>query len=287
MSARTMAWGWHIIFSGVLENKNAAKLVLLRICDRADSDGICWPGHGKTANELRLSKTIVKESIKLFESLNLLTIRHRMSDEGDATSNLYILNLDIQFCAQEAEERSGVGQPVPHPESARGGSASAPPLGQPVPQGGALADPEPKREPVIQKKQQHARARVHAPANAGAAAAEPVKKGKENKAFRIISGVECWSPEDSASAMALADLHGQEAVLDAVKALKDQGIAPVPGRVATALARAAAAARATAASATAAARIAQLERASRARADRDMQELMAMEAHQTSQERDP
>lgn len=234
----------------------------------------------------------------MFQQLNLLQVEHRKCDEGDYISNIYLLNLNFVPPAQgeeTQEEEVVVGHSPPHPRRWPGGGAlSAPPgaraaprVGHSPPQGGAESAPESKREPVIQKKQQHARARVHAPANAGAAAAEPVKKGKENKAFRIISGVECWSPEDSASAMALADLHGQEAVLDAVKALKDQGIAPVPGRVATALARAAAAARATAASATAAARIAQLERASRARADRDMQELMAMEAHQTSQERDP
>ena len=138
MSARTMAWGWQVIFSGILENKNAAKLVLLRLCDRADPDGICWPGHGKTAKELRLSKTIVKESVKIFEEMDLLTIQHRTADEGDPGSNLYRLNLALEFSAAD----EGVGQPVPHPESARGGSATAPPLGQPVPQGGAVADPE-------------------------------------------------------------------------------------------------------------------------------------------------
>lgn len=124
-------------------------------------------------------------------------------------------------------------------------------------------------------------ARACAPANAGAAA-----KGNENKALRIIQGMQCWSEEDAGSAIALAELHGHEAVLDAVKALKGQGLAPVPGRVATALARAAAAARARAASAAAEARLARIDADSRARADRELPEMLAMQARQKRQERD-
>ena len=284
MSARTMAWGWQVIFSGILENKNAAKLVLLRLCDRADPDGICWPGHGKTAKELRLSKTIVKESVKIFEEMDLLTIRRRVDDAGDPGSNLYILNLDLEFSAV-AEE---VGQPVPHPESARGGSATAPPLGQPVPQGGALADPEPKIEPKIKSKSKRARvARAYAPADAGAAAAKPVEKGKEDKARRVWpSGLVSWVPADVTQCMRLEQDVPAGELAAAVAVEREAGRDPLPGRIAARLLRQRQAVQRAAVAEQVEARTARLDAESRARGERDMQELMALQAHQTTQDRD-
>ena len=298
MSARTMAWGWQIVFSGILQNRTSAKLVLLRICDRADSDGICWPGHGKTAKELRFSKTTVKESIKLFEELNLLHKKHRRSEEGDSASNLYILHLDF---IPPHDDAGGVCQPAPHLETEQGGgsasapprSASAPGVGHSAPQGGAQVDPEPKREPVTGSSSTRERERVPAPASAGDAAdaaanrPEATAKANKNKAFRIVDGVSCWGDDDAEMARMLTELHGAAAVQAAAKHLQSQGVASVPSRVAQELRRAAAAARAAEAAARAEARAAAIEAASRRRSEQELAELMALEGIQKRQERDP
>ena len=274
-----MAWGWQIVFSGILQNRTSAKLVLLRICDRADSDGICWPGHGKTAKELRFSKTTVKESIKLFEELNLLHKKHRRSEEGDPSSNLYILHLDfIPPHSPHLETEQGGGSASAPPRS-----ASAPGVGQPAPQGGALSDPEPKIEPTKKQQQQSARARV----DAGAAAAKLNKKDKENKALRIVHCVHAWNQDDVLVTLALAAQHGIEAVQAAAKTLQNQGIAPLPGRVAQELQRRAGAAAAASAAAAAEARAARIDAQSRERAERDIAELMAIQRNQQRQESDP
>ncbi|WP_297920073.1 hypothetical protein [Metallibacterium sp.] len=128
--------------------------------------------------------------------------------------------------------------------------------------------------------------RVPAP-DAGAAAAEPAEKGnKKTKAFRIIAGVECWTPEDPATTAALISQHGVDAVASVVAALHALGIAPLPGRVAKELQRRASAALAAKAHVAAEERTAKLDAESRRRGDRDMQELMALQANQSKQERD-
>lgn len=292
-----MAWGWQVIFSGILENKNAAKLVLLRLADRADPEGVCWPGHNKTARELRISKTIVKDSIKIFEQLNLLHKKHRWSEDGDSTSNLYILNLNFVPAGNE-EEDEGVGQPASHLQTKQGGgstsdpplSVSAPGVGQPAPQGGAQVDPEPKKEPVTISSSTRA-ARGPAPAGAGAsdaaAAEEPIVKAHPNKALRLIHGVACWVPEDERAVAALLELFGQLALEAASATVLASGATPLPSRVLAALQARASEAQERQQREQAEARVARLEAASRARAERDLAELMALRDNQASHEHEP
>ena len=280
MSARAMAWAWDIIRSGIFENRHAAKLVLLRLADRADPEGKCWPGHQRTALDLCVSKTIVKESIRLLISYELLHSESRKSEDGDFATNLYFLHLSFAISPRGGAPEGGAASAPP-------GAASAPGVGRPPPQGGAAAAPESKRESNNGSSSTRD-ARVPAPASAGAAAnsSEATEKANENKALRIVHGVNCWTPDDMAVALALVELNGSDAVLAAAKNLQNQGIAPLPGRVAQDLTRRASAAAAAEAAARAAARCEQIERASRARVDRELAEMMALQAAETSQERD-
>ncbi len=292
MSAQTMAWGWSIIHSGILENKTAAKLVLLKLADRADPEGRCWPGHQRTARDLSLSKTVVKESIRMFQQLNLLQVEHRKCDEGDYISNIYLLNLNFVPPAQgeeTQEEEVVVGHSPPHPRRWPGGGAlSAPPgaraaprVGHSPPQGGAESAPESKREPVIQKKQQHARSRVPSPASAGDAA-----ENKE-KARRVRqSGLVTWYPDDAVECESLERQTPASELAAAVAAERGVGRDPLPGRVAARLLQQRQATQNAADAEQVEARLARLDAESRARGARDMQELMALKAHQTTQDRD-
>lgn len=137
------------------------------------------------------------------------------------------------------------------------------------------------------KQKQHARSRVPAPADAGDAAAESVTKGKENKTFSIVHGIGCWTPQDVQTAEELVQQHGREAVLDVVGAMHALGIAPLPGRVAKELQQRVAATRASQERAVAEARMERIDEASRQRALRDMEAMMALQANQEPKGRDP
>jgi hypothetical protein len=138
--------------------------------------------------------------------------------------------------------------------------------------GGRTPIETPRAQPKEKQQQQHALAR--APAYAGAAAAK-AEKVKQNKALRIVHGIHCWSEDDTHTAEALVATHGLEAVQRAVAAIIVLGHIPLPGRVALELQRLAGEAQAACRERLAADRLAQLEAASRARAEAEMAELMS------------
>lgn len=90
MSARAAAWAWQILPSLSVPGE---KLVLLRLADRADPAGKCWPGHEKTAADLGISETTVKNAIRGLESAGLIQIERQKIGGRDAT-NIYHLQID-------------------------------------------------------------------------------------------------------------------------------------------------------------------------------------------------
>lgn len=88
MSAKATFWVWKII-----ENLNSTqKLVLLRLADHANEDGIAWPGKDSLARSCCMSKRTVDQAITHLEGLQLITIQKRISDSGKQGSNVYALN---------------------------------------------------------------------------------------------------------------------------------------------------------------------------------------------------
>src|SRR5438067_12343828 len=63
--------------------------VLARYADRVT--GICYPCIGTIAKKLKLARTTVKKYLKILYKVDLITIIHRMSPDGDSTSNSYML----------------------------------------------------------------------------------------------------------------------------------------------------------------------------------------------------
>lgn len=253
MSAAAMAWAWKKMAG--LDLPAASKLVLLRLADRADPEGKCWPGHERTARDLNLSKSSVKSAIRLLASRGLLTIESRTGPTGTDAANLYHLALLVDGEGSNSD---------PSRQKAGGRGQILPPGGvKTLAMEGAGFDPEPRAEP--QKQQQHA----------------------ASKQFTIRNGVECWTAEDQTTAAALVKQHGVDAVASVASALSSLGIGPVPGRVAQELQRRAAAALEAKARTGAEERSARLDAESRRRAELEMAELLALKANQTSQERDP
>src|SRR6516162_11027125 len=63
--------------------------VLSRYADR--KTGVCFPGIGTIASKLHLGRTTVKKYLKILYNVDLITILHRVSPDGDPTSNSYML----------------------------------------------------------------------------------------------------------------------------------------------------------------------------------------------------
>ena len=124
-------------------------------------------------------------------------------------------------------------------------------------------------------------ARVHAPADAGAAAAPTIKARRVR-----VSGLVTWYPEDVGESEILELQTPSSELESAVAAEHAAGRDPLPGRVACRLLLQRQAAQSAAAAEQVEARTARLDAESRARGERDMQELMALQPHQTTQDHD-
>ena len=91
-----MNWAWGI------ELPPALKLVLLKLADRANDDGECWPGNASIAKACCIGERTLIRYIAQLEELGLLAIKRRHDDEGKRTTNSYLLDLDGSLSAKLA-----------------------------------------------------------------------------------------------------------------------------------------------------------------------------------------
>ncbi len=141
MSSRASAWAWEQIATGRLPGGPSVALVLLKLSDRADPEGRCWPGHETTAKDCAVSKTSAKAAIAALAEHGLLQVeRHQVA--GRDTSNTYLLLLPPR-----AEEP--------------GEGANSDPRGSIYTPRGTNADPESKRRNLKEeRKRERTRART-------------------------------------------------------------------------------------------------------------------------------
>ena len=90
MSAKASAWAWSII-DGL---KSAEKLVLLRLADHANDQGVCWPGKDSLAVMCCMSKRTVDFAIETLAARHLISVVKRTTETGKNRSNVYELHLD-------------------------------------------------------------------------------------------------------------------------------------------------------------------------------------------------
>lgn len=113
MSAEATAWAWRVIRAVSSDGTGiglAARMVLLKLADRADDRGVCWPGHEKTAMDCGLSEVGARKAALELEARGLLKVERRMDSSGRNLSNRYTLPLSLLF-----------GPPPPPPNSGCGG----------------------------------------------------------------------------------------------------------------------------------------------------------------------
>ena len=138
-----------------------------------------------------------------------------------------------------------------------------------------------------ESKQKSSTRASRVPARAGAAAASSAAR-IQSKARRVrASGLVTWYPEDEVESEILELQTPPSELAAAVAAEQAAGREPVPGRVACRLLQQRQAEQRAEAAEQAERRAAAIQAASRRRGDRDMAELMALNANQSVQVRDP
>ena len=76
----------------------AALLVLLRLADRADASGRCYPGASSLASDTRMTVRSVRNALASLQQLGVLEVETR---GGGVTSNRYRLNLCVESTSEE------------------------------------------------------------------------------------------------------------------------------------------------------------------------------------------
>lgn len=102
MSLRCICW----VFDQLREGRGpsaSSSLVLLKLADRANDDGICWPGKERIGDDVGLSEETVRKSIKSLEAVGLVIVERRKDSAGRDLPNLYHLPLNAHHLPQRGE----------------------------------------------------------------------------------------------------------------------------------------------------------------------------------------
>ena len=92
MSIRAMNWAWEQARHQDLSD--AAILILLRIADHADTEGVCWPGNARIAEYTNKSERTVERTKARLIELGLLSVVTRGKTGGGRGRDLLVLHLE-------------------------------------------------------------------------------------------------------------------------------------------------------------------------------------------------
>ena len=90
---------------GMDDINQSEMLLLLALCDRANDDGICWPGQLSLAKKCGVTDRTIRRTLKSLESKNLLEITSRQGEGEGRKTNIYKVTL-----GEQPDKLSG-GQP--------------------------------------------------------------------------------------------------------------------------------------------------------------------------------
>ena len=151
-----MSWAFEKIVPNLPDQ--VEKLVILRLADRADPAGVCWPGHNRTAADLNVSVRSVQTAVKRLSEIGLLKLGER-----PGTSSLIFLALDsvvpteLAAAGKKKQKLKKGGEAISPPLQASRGEAISPEgRSQFTPRGEAISPKspsEPKKEPPPQAKE--------------------------------------------------------------------------------------------------------------------------------------
>ena len=87
MSVEAESWAWKQKVS------STEKIVLVRLANRSDEHGVCWPGQKGIAEDCSLSRETVNRAIKHLVELKILETIPRQDALGRPMSNYYRLRV--------------------------------------------------------------------------------------------------------------------------------------------------------------------------------------------------
>lgn len=94
MSIRCMVWAFDLLSKGRVPGGASTALVLLKLADRANDDGTCWPGIDTLGRDICLSRRTVERALSELVLGGLVRKITRRDSAGRDLSNVYHLNLD-------------------------------------------------------------------------------------------------------------------------------------------------------------------------------------------------
>ncbi|MEZ8192398.1 MULTISPECIES: helix-turn-helix domain-containing protein [Vibrio] len=81
------------------------KLVLLKLADNANDNGVCWPSYEYIADMCEVDRRTVMRHIKTLEEMGFVSVRTRKGEKGNS-SNVYQLNLGSDKLSPPSDTRS-------------------------------------------------------------------------------------------------------------------------------------------------------------------------------------
>ena len=70
------------------------KLILLKLADHANDDGVCWPSMNHIAEQCNMSRRNARNHCRALEQLGYIARKSRTTEQGRITSNYYQLTID-------------------------------------------------------------------------------------------------------------------------------------------------------------------------------------------------
>lgn len=186
---------------------STARVVLLKLADRADDQGKCWPGHERTARDCDISLRGARDAHAALEKAGILLVERRQDTAGRDLPNVYRLPIF----------------------GATGGGANfAPPPASPA-SGGEQNAPESNKTNLTRDSSSTTSITTD-----GAAATPAIRTTSAAGKRRRVrpSGIVTWTDDDDLEAVRIERGHSENEIGAAIMALAGTGKQPVPGLIA-------------------------------------------------------
>lgn len=114
MSIELMTKAWN------MDLPMGEKMLLLKLADRANDDGECWPGQKDLSRHCSMGERALRDNLRRLQARGLVTVRYRNAGNSRRT-NVYMLDLEAKNRAEsvgaEAESRPAdtAGRPDSRP----------------------------------------------------------------------------------------------------------------------------------------------------------------------------
>lgn len=109
---------------------SSTKLVLLKLADNANDDGLCWPSYQNIADHCEMDRRTAMRHIKKLEDMGFIRVEWRKDNDGQNRTNVYHLTLESGNVSKTKPECKGSDKMT------LGGSDKMTPPGDPVTLGG-------------------------------------------------------------------------------------------------------------------------------------------------------